>query len=408
MRDMPDQVAEQANVLPDILRHTPPRRLKAFGVGAVCIAVAVVAFGVISRVQADQSLKAWTGDQAVPVVKVLSLKGSATGGSLVLPGNIQAFYDAPIHARVSGYLKRWYADIGTSVKAGQLLAEIDTPDLDQQLAQAKADLATAVANQHLSQITATRWAGLLAQDAVSRQDSDNKNGDLEAKTALVASARANVQRLVALESFKRITAPFDGVVTTRSTDIGALIAVGGVTDTPLFSVADEKRLRIYVQVPQSYLGDIRPGMTATFTVPEYPGRTFTAQLAATADAVTPLTGTQTIQLQIDNPDRVLKPGDYAQVHFALPADAAAIRAPASALQFRDAGMSVAVIGPDGRVAIKPITIARDLGATVEIASGLTAADRVIDNPPDSLRAGDAVKIAAAEPASQGTSAHAVR
>jgi len=405
MRDMPDQTPNQMGVLPDILRHSPPRRLKAFGAGALCVAVAVVAFGVISRVQADQSLKAWTSAQAIPVVKVINLSGGASGGALVLPGAVQAFYDAPIHARVPGYLKRWYADIGTSVKAGQLLAEIDTPDLDQQLAQAKADLGTATANQHLSQITATRWAGLLAQDAVSRQDADNRNGDLEAKTALVASARANVQRLEALESFKRITAPFDGVVTTRSTDIGALIAVGGVTDTPLFSVADEKRLRIYVQVPQSYSGDIRPGMNATFTVPEYPGRVFTAQLAATADAVTPQTGTQTIQLQIDNADHALKPGDYAQVHFTLPADSGAIRAPASVLQFRDAGMSVAVIGPDGRVAIKPITIGRDLGSTVEIASGLTASDRVIDNPPDSLRAGDAVKIAAADP---GTNAHAVR
>jgi RND family efflux transporter MFP subunit len=402
MRDMPGP----ADVLPDILRHTPPRRLKAAGLVALSLAAAVVALGVISRVRADQTLKAWTNDQAIPVVKVISLSGSASGGALVLPGAIQAFYDAPIHARVAGYLKRWYADIGAQVKAGQLLAEIDTPDLDQQLAQAKADLATAVANRRLSDTTAQRWAGLLAQDAVSRQDADNKNGDLEAKTALVASAQANVQRLQALESFKRITAPFDGVVTTRSTDIGALISVGGPTDIPLFSVADEKRLRIYVQVPQSYSADIRPGMTATFTVPEHPGQVFTAQLAAAADAVTPQTGTQTIQLQIDNTDQALKPGDYAQVHFTLPIDASAIRAPASALMFRDAGMAVAVIGPDGRVAIKPVAIGRDLGSTVEIASGLTTADRVIDNPPDSLRAGDAVRIAAAGPG--GSNAHAVR
>ena len=303
----------------------------------------------------------------------------------MLPGDVQAFNDAPIHARVSGYLKRWYADIGTPVKAGQVLAEIDTPDLDQQLIQAKADLATAVANQNLSQITAKRWAGLLAQDAVSRQDADDKNGDLAAKTALVASARANVDRLQALESFKRITAPFDGVVTTRSTDIGALISVGGVTDTPLFTVADERRLRIYVRVPQSYSAYIKPGMTATFTVPEYPGRTFTANLATTADAITPQTGAELIQLQIDNADHGLKAGDYAQVRFALPADSAALQAPASALMFRDAGMAVAVIGPDGRVAIKPITIGRDLGTSVEVATGLSASDRVIDNPPDDLR-----------------------
>ena len=249
-----------------ILRHTPPPRLKTIGLGAAAVAAIIIAAGLISRVQADQSLKSWTDDQAIPVVKVLNLKGSVADGALILPGNVQAFYDAPIHARVAGYLKKWYADIGTPVKAGQLLAEIDTPDLDQQLVQAKADLATAVANQHLSDTTAKRWAGLLAQDAVSHQDADQKNGDLAAKTALVAASQANVQRLQALESFKRITAPFDGVVTTRSTDIGALISVGGPTDIPLFTVADEKRLRVYVQVPQAYTGDIRPGMTAVLVL----------------------------------------------------------------------------------------------------------------------------------------------
>jgi len=404
MRDMPDQT----EVPPDILRHTPPRRLKLAGGVALAVAVAVVAFGVINRVQADQRLKTWTNARAVPVVHVINVVGDTDAGALVLPGAIQAFNDAPIHARVSGYLKQWYADIGTQVKSGQVLAEIDTPDLDQQLAQAKADLGTAVANEHLSQTTATRWAGLLAQDAVSHQDADNKNGDLEAKTALVASAQANVHRLEVLESFKHITAPFAGTVTTRSTDIGALISVGGVTDTPLFTVSDENRLRIYVQVPQSYSADIKPGMTATFTVPEYPRRTFTAQLAATADAVTPQTGAQTIQLQIDNTDRALKPGDYAQVHFTLPADHGAIRAPASALMFRDTGMSVAVVGADGRVVIKPVTIGRDLGSTVEVGSGLSPTDRIIDNPPDSLRPGDAVQIAANDAPAGGAQTHATR
>jgi RND family efflux transporter MFP subunit len=298
----------------------------------------------------------------------------------------------------------WYKDIGAHVKAGEQLAVIDTPDLDQQLAQAKADLATAVANQHLSSTTAQRWAGLVAQDAVSQQDADNKNGDLAAKTALVASARANLDRLQALEGFKRIIAPFDGVVTTRSTDIGALISVGGPTDVPLFTVADERRLRIYVRVPQSYTGAIKPGTAATFTVPEYPGRSFTATLATTADAITPQNGTLLVQLQIDNADKVLKAGEYAQVRFALPASDGALQAPASALMFRDSGMAVAVVGPDGRVAIKPIQIGQDMGPTVEIAGGLTAADRVIDNPPDSLRAGDRVRIAA----NVGTGANGVR
>lgn len=397
---------EQAHTDPsELLRHTPPRHLKALAVAALCAAGAAVALGVVSRVHADQTVASWTDARAVPIVKIISVNGVGAG-TLVLPGDVQAFHSAPIHARVSGYLKRWDADIGASVKTGQLLAEIDTPDLDQQLAQAKADLGTALANQHLAETTAKRWAQLLSKDAVSHQDADVKNGDLEAKTAAVAAAKANVQRLEALESFKRITAPFDGVVTTRATDIGALITVGGPTDVPLFTVADERRLRIYVRVPQSYSAAIKPGMTASFTVPQYPGRTFTAALATTADAVTPQSGTLLIELQIDNPGGALKPGDYAQVKFDLPADSHAIRAPASALMFRDSGMSVAVLGPDDRVRIKPVTIGRDLGATVEIASGLTREDRVIDNPPDSLRAGDLVRIASA--ADAGGQTHAAR
>ena len=392
--------------LPEILRHTRPRRLKTAGVVVACVAVGVVALGVIDRVYADQRLTNWTSARAIPTVNLVSLSGGVGPQALVLPGDLQAFNTAPIHARVPGYLKAWYVDIGGPVKTGQVLAEIDTPDLDQQLAQAKADLGTAVANQHLSQTTADRWAGLLAQDAVSQQDDDTKKGDLAAKSALVAAARANVSRLEALESFKRITAPFDGVVTTRSTDIGALINVGGPTDTPLFTVADERKLRIYVHVPQSYSADIKPGMSANFTVPEYPGRTFTANLATTADAITPQNGTLLIQLQIDNAAHVLKSGDYAQVHFDLPAASGAIQIPASALMFRDSGMSVAVVEPGGRVAIKTVTIGRDMGSIVDIAAGLTPADRVINNPPDSLRPGDRVRIAAAGASGPGAGGHA--
>lgn len=380
----------------DILRYKTPRHLRMTGIAAVLIAAAVVALGIAGRVHANQELGAWTAAQAIPVVDVISLSSQTGTRSLVLPGDIRAFNDAPIHARVSGYLKQWYTDIGARVKAGQLLAEIDTPDLDQQLDQARADLATAVANQHLAETTARRWAGLLSQDAVSRQDADEKNGDLASKTALAAAARANVQRLLALESFKRIVAPFDGIVTTRATDIGALINVGSANDTPLFSVADERRLRIYVRVPQSYSAEIAPGMTASLTVPEYPGRRFTATLATTAAAITPETGTLLVQLQIDNRDGALKPGDYAQVRFDLPAQDDALRAPASALIFGDGGMSLAVVGGDGRVAIRPVRISRDLGGAVEIASGLTPQDRVIDNPPDSLRPGDQVRVAAGE------------
>jgi RND family efflux transporter MFP subunit len=386
-------------------KSAPPRHLKTLGLAGLGLAGAAVALGIVSRVNADQRVTSWTDAQAIPVVKVIALNGVAPG-ALVLPGDVQAFHTAPMHARVSGYLKRWTADIGAPVKAGQTIAEIDTPDLDQQFAQAKADLATAVANQNLADTTAKRWAQLLTKDAVSRQDADVKNSDLQAKTALMAAAKANVERLQALEAFKNIVAPFDGVVTTRATDVGALISVGGPTDVPLFTIADERRLRIYVQVPQSYTAAIKPGMTATFTVPEYPGRTFTAALTTTSRAVTPQNGAQEIELQIDNPDGALKPGEYAQVKFDLPASDGAIRVPASALQFRDSGMSVAVLGPDNRVTIKQVAIARDLGPAVEIASGLSHQDRVIDNPPDSLRAGDKVRIAPASDDKGG--AHAQR
>jgi RND family efflux transporter MFP subunit len=258
----------------------------------------------------------------------------------------------------------------------------------------------------LSRTTAIRWAGLLSQDAVSHQDADTKNGDLAAKAALTLSSRANVGRLEALESFKRIAAPFDGVVTTRQTDIGDLISVGVPASAPLFTVADESRLRIYVRVPQSYSANIKPGMTASFTVPEYPGRTFVANLAASADAITPQSGTLLVQLQIDNADRALKPGDYAQVRFSLPAASGALQIPSTALTFRDAGISVAVIGPNGRVTMKSVTIGRDLGASVEITAGLTSADRVIDNPPDSLRAGDRVRVSSPH-AGSGEGGHEV-
>ena len=389
---------------PDTPRRVSPRRLKMVGGAVAALAVGVVTLGVITRVSADQKVGTWTNVQAIPTVKVISL-GGTDSQTLVLPGDVQAFNTAPIYARVSGYLKRWDFDIGASVKAGQTLAEIDTPELDQQLAQSKAALQTSIANQHLSDTTARRWAGLLSQDAVSQQDADMKNGDLAAKTALLAQSQANVAQLQALESFKRITAPFDGVVTTRSTDIGDLINIGGPSTAPLFTVADVSKLRIYVRVPQNYSAGIQPGMTANFTVPEYPGRTFTAKLAASADAITPQSGTLLIQLQIDNTDRALKPGDYAQVRFSLP-PSGAIQVPATALMFRDSGMSVALVGAGNRVTMKPVTVVQDLGTTVEVAAGLTPADRVIDNPPDSLRPGDPVRIAVPTTRASGGAAHA--
>ena len=376
----------------DALRHTPPRYLKLVGVAAVSVAALVVVAGLLARVHADQALKTWTHDQAVPTVALAKVSGAGER-ELVLPGDVQAFYNAPIHARTSGYLKRWYVDIGSPVKAGQLLAEIDTPDLDQQVLQARANLATAQANQRLSATTAKRWEGLVAQDAVSRQEADEKAGDLAARTSAVNAATADLNRLLALESFKRIVAPFDGVVTSRNTDIGALISVGGAADTALFTVADQHRLRIYVSVPQSYSALIKHGQTAKLTVPEYPGQTFTAAVINDAQAVG-TNGALLVELQLDNASGLLKPGSYAQVTFGLATAATTTQVPATAVLFRHDGPMVAVVGPDNRVKIRPIKISRDLGTQVEVGAGVAASDKVIDNPPEALVDGDSVKVAA--------------
>jgi RND family efflux transporter MFP subunit len=372
--------------------HKPQRWLRPALFVGLAVAGAVVAVGVTGRVLASQNLKSWTAAQAVPTVDVVAPTSDAGGQTLVLPGDVQAFYDAAIHARVSGYLKHWYQDIGAKVKAGQLLADIDTPELDQQLLQAKANLATAVANQNLAQTTAARWTGLLAKDAVSQQETEEKTGDLAAKTAATNAARADVDRLEALEAFKRIVAPFDGVVTARTTDVGQLIAAGAPSDPGLFTVSDTHRLRIYVHVPQSYSAELKPGTTATLTVPEYPGQTFQASLVTTSDAVSTQSGTLLVELQMDNAAQLLKPGDYAQVQFALPNSVSGVSVPASALMFRHSGMAVATVGLDDRVVMKPITVGTDLGAVVDVASGLGPTDRVIDNPPDSLANGDLVRI----------------
>jgi len=380
---------------PEVIRREPQRWLKPAGFVGAGVAVLIVAAGLISRVMANQNVKAWTEDQAIPTVSVIT--PAAVGGdqALVLPGSVQAFYDAQIHARVSGYLKHWYTDIGAQVKAGQLLADIDTPEIDQQLNQARANLAVAKANQKLAQATAARWTSLLADDAVSRQESEEKTGDLDSKTSLVKAAEAEVQRLLAQEAFKRITAPFDGMVTGRTTDIGALIAAGAPNDPGLFTVADVHRLRIYVKVPQSYSADIRPGAAATLSVPEHPGQSFTATLASTNGAVSDQSGTMLVELQIDNASGALKPGDYAQVRFTLPPSTGVIRLPTSALMFRRQGMAVATVGPNNHVVLKYIAVARDLGTSVEVASGLSPSDRVIDNPPDSLASGEIVRIGGA-------------
>jgi len=371
------------------------RRLKRVGIGVGIAALVVVAVGVGSRIQSDHRLASVAADNAVPSVSLIAVKTAAGGGALVLPGNVQAYNSAPLYARTNGYVRRWLVDIGDQVRAGQTMAIIDAPDLDQQLAQARADYQTALANQQLAKTTATRWDALLAKDAVSRQEADEKRGDLAAKSALANAARANVARLTALQGFTRIEAPFAGVVTSRAAQIGALIVAGNAASTPLFTVSDVHRMRIYVRVPQSYSARIHPGMHAVLTVPEYPGRGFDTVLARSADAVDAASGTMLVELQADNGDRALKPGAYAQVKFPLAAAAGAVRIPASALIVRDDGTSVALVDPAGRVVIRPVKVARDDGSTVEIGSGLNGGERIIDMPPDAIAPGDRVRVAKA-------------
>ena len=375
------------------------RHLKLVGIIVLLAAAGIVTTGIFTRVHARQEMTAWSAAQAIPTVVAYTPGHQGATQPLVLPGHLSAFVNAPIYARVPGYLHAWYADIGAHVKAGQLLGLIDTPDLDQQLLQAKADLQDAQANEKLAASTAKRWTEMLKQDSVSQQSTDEKTGDLTARQAQVAAAQANVNRLEALESFKRITAPFDGIVTARNTDIGALIDPGGGEGRALFTVSDAKQLRVYVNVPQSDAAAIKPGMTATLTVPERPGMKFEAKLVDTDDSITASSGTLLVQLEVDNQNGLLIPGGYTDVHFAMPTNPHALLIPASSLIFRQSGLQVAVVGKDNRAVLKPVTIATDLGTQVEIGTGLDASDRVIDNPPDSIANGDAVRLADAHASS---------
>jgi membrane fusion protein, multidrug efflux system len=312
---------------------------------------------------------------------------------------------------VSGYVHAWYADIGARVKQGQLLATIDTPELDQQLIQARADLESAQANMDLAQTTAQRWSALLAKDAVSKQESEERTGDFKVKSALVHAAQANVNRLLALKAFARIVAPFAGVVTQRRTDIGALVNAGASANptAELFDVAKIDRLRLYVHVPQNYAAQVGSGVKATLSVPEYPGRTFPATFASTANAVSDNSGTLLVELLVDNPGDVLKAGDYAQVSFALPQAAGAdatVRVPSSALLFRQSGLEAAVVGPDDHVHLRHVTPGRDLGATMEVTAGLSPSDTIVNNPPDSIAEGQLVRVVPAGGAAAANTAHA--
>ena len=353
---------------------------------------AVLVLGTYTRVADSTDLKKWTSEAAIPTVQLISPAADGKALPLVLPGSLQAFYDAPIHSRVPGYVSAWYKDIGARVKKGDLLATIDTPELDQQISQARADLDAAVAREQLSSTTAQRWRNLLPLDAVSKQDVEEKEAELSSRTGAVKAAQANRDRLVATKDFARIVAPFDGVITSRNIDIGALVSGGASGGEPLFSVASLDRLRLYVNVPQAYSAQIVPGMTATLTVPEYPGKVFPATLVSTSNAISRSSASLLVQFEAANPDGLLKPGGYATVSMTSPQAGGTLRLPASALMFRASGLQVATLGKDNRIVMKSITVGTDQGSEITVAAGLAPADRVINNPPDSLAAGDAVRV----------------
>jgi membrane fusion protein (multidrug efflux system) len=369
-----------------------PPRLKALGIGGLIVAVLVVGIGLATRYYDHHELVQWTDEQLIPTVRLAPPSDPDKTHPITLPGHLEAWYGAPIHARVSGYLKDWYKDIGDKVKAGDVLATIDTPELDQQLEQAKAVLAKAQADANLANITSKRWQHLLSSDSVSKQEADEKSGEALAAQATVLAAKADLDRLSALETFKKIVAPFDGTVTARHTDVGDLITANSESSPELFTVSDISRMRLYVPVPEVDASGIKPGMKVTLNVPEFPGRTFEATLMGDADAINQNSGSLLAQFMANNDDGALKPGDYADVRLSLPTNPHMVSVPASALIFRAQGAQVAVLGPDSRAHLHDVHIAMDLGQTLQIDQGLTADDRVIENPPDSLMNGDKVRL----------------
>src|SRR5580704_11304766 len=374
-----------------------PRQLLLVGLVALVAAGAIAANGLTSRARSNQDLATWTTAQAVPTVALANITHGGAEQSLILPGNIQPYNKAAIYARVSGYLKSWQQDIGAHVTAGQVLALIDTPDLDQQLAQARATLASAKASSDVAALTANRYDILAKKQATSQQTADQTAADAAAKEAVTDANEANVRQLETMQAFKQIVAPFDGVVTLRNTDVGALINAGSTAGQELFEVSDLHRVRIYVQVPQAFSAALRPGLRATFEMPQYPGRKFDATLVATSNAVNAASRSMQVELQADNPDGTLLGGSYCQVEFHIPGDPNMVRVPATALLPVDHGAQVAVLGDGNKVVLKSVQLGRDFGDSVEVTAGLAAQDRVIDSPPETLSSGDIVRLVAATP-----------
>jgi RND family efflux transporter MFP subunit len=360
---------------------------------ALIVVAAVLISGILSRVRARANLNTETAQAALVAVSVVSPKPTARADEIILPGNVQPYISSPIYARTNGYLKKWYFDIGAHVKRGQLLALIETPEVDQQLQQARSNLLTAQANLELASITKTRYQGLLKTNAVSQQDVDNAVGTYNANKAIVEADKAAVQQYSALVSFEKIYAPFDGVITARNTDIGDLINSGSNSNvkTDLFHIAQPGRLRVYVNVPEEYSRGITVGMTADLSLAEFPDRKFQGKVVRTADDINLTTRTLLIEIGVDNPAGTLLTGSYAEVHFAVPTQASTFLVPVNTLLFRTEGLRVGIV-KDGKVVLTAVTPGHDFGSQIEIVSGLKADDQLIVNPPDSIVSGQEVQI----------------
>jgi RND family efflux transporter MFP subunit len=394
-------LAQNENTTPSGGQTTPPnaevgKRAHKHWLGlaiALIVVAALLASGIWSRVRARNTLNKETAQAAVPAVSVISPKQTAPTDEIILPGNVQPFITSPIYSRTNGYLKKWYFDIGARVKQGQLLAVIETPEVDQQLQQARSNLLTAQANLELASITKTRYEGLLKTNAVSQQDVDNAVGSYNANRAIVEADKAAVQQFSALVSFEKIYAPFDGVITARNTDIGDLINSGNTSNvkTDLFHIAKPETLRVYVNVPEEYSRGIKVGMTADLSLAEFPDRKFQGKVVRTAEAINVTTRTLLIEIDVDNPKGTLLTGSYAEVHLAVPTQSSTFLIPVNTLLFRTEGLRVGVV-TDGKVVLTPLTPGHDFGNEIEIVSGLKANDQVIINPPDSIVSGQAVQI----------------
>jgi RND family efflux transporter MFP subunit len=412
-----DELRAQEQIAVRAAPQPPPeftRKLRRVGLATLAIAVLIAVAGVGLRWLHARNVAQWTNTQAIPTVNLIAPQRGVSGQQTVLPGNIQAWYEAPIYARVNGYLKDWYFDYGAHVKKGQLLAQIDAPDLDAELAAAEANLKSAEAQTKVreaevefAKTTFARWRDS-PKGVVSEQETESKKADFNSATARynasladVNADRGVVDRLNALEEFKRIVAPFDGIVTARNTDIGALITAGsgsgggtgGGSAPQLFRVADVHEMRVFVQVPQEMSASLQAGMAADLDLPQYPDRVFKAVVATTSGAINESARTLLVELHADNADGLLQPGTYAEVHFDLPGNPQMVRIPTSALIFRQDDMQVAVVGAGDRVELRPVKLGRNLGTDVEVLTGLAPSDRVIESPPDSLATGDHVLIA---------------